>query len=301
MCHHADPSLKSFGVTVARGKSLDAYRAEAQKCVLVCANCHGEIVVDSFRRHHPSAIRRGVGFRFMETRRRRRAELEQFVDEACRRGSVPDETGEPVSLVPHSVEPQLGAAIRDLALARGAERTIEVGLALGMSALFLCQAVLARDGRHVAIDPFQQESWNGAGVRTLREAGVGELVEVIEEESQLALPRLVVEGREFDFAFVDGDHRFEGVFLDLYFMTRLVRPGGLIVVDDMWMPSVRTAVAYVERNLGATLAPDALPNAFRWRRRPLSRGVPSGTGDTAVLRLPGEPQDLRWDEFVPPY
>jgi hypothetical protein len=41
--HHVDPSMKSFGVTVARGKSLDAYRAEAQKCVLVCANCHGEI------------------------------------------------------------------------------------------------------------------------------------------------------------------------------------------------------------------------------------------------------------------
>jgi hypothetical protein len=41
--HHVDPSKKSFGVTVARGKSLDAYRAEARKCVLVCANCHGEI------------------------------------------------------------------------------------------------------------------------------------------------------------------------------------------------------------------------------------------------------------------
>jgi predicted O-methyltransferase YrrM len=78
-----------------------------------------------------------------------------------------------------------------------------------MSALFLCHAVLAGGGRHVAIDPFQLESWNGAGLRTLREAGVDELVEVIEEESQLALPRLVGEGRAFDLAFVDGDHRFE--------------------------------------------------------------------------------------------
>jgi hypothetical protein len=25
------------------GKSLGAFRAEAKKCVLVCANCHGEI------------------------------------------------------------------------------------------------------------------------------------------------------------------------------------------------------------------------------------------------------------------
>ena len=28
---------------MARGKSEAAYRAELRKCVLVCANCHGEI------------------------------------------------------------------------------------------------------------------------------------------------------------------------------------------------------------------------------------------------------------------
>src|SRR5919199_867653 len=41
--HHVDPSEKSFSITVARGKSISAYRLEATKCVLVCANCHGEI------------------------------------------------------------------------------------------------------------------------------------------------------------------------------------------------------------------------------------------------------------------
>jgi predicted O-methyltransferase YrrM len=227
--------------------------------------------------------------------------VEGFLERAYHRGSVPGSSGAPQDLTPHSVEAELGAALRDLAIAEGATRTIEVGLALGMSALFLCQAVLPRGGRHVAIDPFQQESWNGAGLRALREAGVDDVVEVIEEESQLALPRLVSEGRRFDLAFVDGDHRFEGVFLDLYFMTRLVKPGGLVVVDDLWMPAVRTAVAYVERNLGAELEPDKLPNGFRWRRRPLSRGVPRGRGEMAVLRLPPERPDLRWDEFTPPY
>jgi hypothetical protein len=34
---------KSFRMDLARGKALDTYRAEAKKCVLVCANCHGEI------------------------------------------------------------------------------------------------------------------------------------------------------------------------------------------------------------------------------------------------------------------
>jgi predicted O-methyltransferase YrrM len=227
--------------------------------------------------------------------------LARYIDGAYSRGSVADSAGTRLDLAPHSVERGDGETMRELAIAEGAERTIEVGLALGMSALFLTQAVLPRGGRHTAIDPFQQESWNGAGLRTLREAGVEDVVEVIEEESQVALPRLVAEGREFDFAFVDGDHRFEGVFLDLYFMTRLVKPRGLVLVDDMWMPAVRTAVAYIERNLGATLEPDSLPGGFRWRRKPLSHGVPSGTGDVAVLRLPSERPELRWDEFVPPY
>lgn len=227
--------------------------------------------------------------------------LEGFLERAYREGSVPDAAGEPLALAPHSVDADFGAALRDLAIAEDAERTIEVGLALGMSALFLCQAVMRRNGHHLAIDPFQERSWNGAGLRTLRDAGVEGFVEVIEEESQLALPRLVSEGRQFDLAFVDGDHRFEGVFLDVYYMTRLVKPGGLVILDDLWMPAVRSAVAYVEKNLAATLEPDALPGGFKWRRRPLSRGVPSGTGDTAVLRLPRNRPELRWDEFIPPY
>jgi hypothetical protein len=41
--HHVDPETKSFTMSVASGKGLPKLRAEATKCVLVCANCHGEI------------------------------------------------------------------------------------------------------------------------------------------------------------------------------------------------------------------------------------------------------------------
>jgi cytochrome c553 len=41
--HHVDPAAKSFPMSTASGKALDTYRAEAKKCVLVCANCHWEI------------------------------------------------------------------------------------------------------------------------------------------------------------------------------------------------------------------------------------------------------------------
>jgi predicted O-methyltransferase YrrM len=234
-------------------------------------------------------------------------DLDSFIREAYEAGSVADADGGHQALAPHSIELIDGKALRDLAIAEGASRTVEVGLAVGMSALFLCQALLAVDGgaggggaRHVAIDPLQRESWNGAGLATLRAAGVDGLVEVIEEESALALPDLARAGREFDFAFVDGDHRFESVLLDLAFMDRLVRPGGLIVVDDMWMPGVRLAVAYVERNLDHKLEPDALPDGFRWRRpSKLRRGLPEGRGGMAVLRVPTNPPPRPWDRFDP--
>jgi cytochrome c553 len=41
--HHVDPAAKSFAMSMATGKSLATYREEAKKCILVCANCHGEI------------------------------------------------------------------------------------------------------------------------------------------------------------------------------------------------------------------------------------------------------------------
>jgi len=42
--HHLDPKEKSFGLA-QRGitRSIEEVRREAEKCLLVCANCHAEI------------------------------------------------------------------------------------------------------------------------------------------------------------------------------------------------------------------------------------------------------------------
>lgn len=42
--HHLDPAVKSFGISAAGvTRSLDRQRAEAAKCVLLCANCHAMV------------------------------------------------------------------------------------------------------------------------------------------------------------------------------------------------------------------------------------------------------------------
>ncbi len=57
--HHVDPATKAFSITMARGKSLAAYREEARKCVLVCANCHGEIEAGLMSSPPPGTLYRG--------------------------------------------------------------------------------------------------------------------------------------------------------------------------------------------------------------------------------------------------
>lgn len=42
--HHLEPSTKAFGIgQTGSTRSITASRAEAAKCVLLCANCHAEV------------------------------------------------------------------------------------------------------------------------------------------------------------------------------------------------------------------------------------------------------------------
>jgi hypothetical protein len=42
--HHLDPSTKNFHLASGGiARALDRQRAEARKCVLLCANCHAEV------------------------------------------------------------------------------------------------------------------------------------------------------------------------------------------------------------------------------------------------------------------
>jgi predicted O-methyltransferase YrrM len=167
-----------------------------------------------------------------------------------------------------------------------ASRTLEIGLGYGVAALFVCEGLLqngASDARHVTIDPYQETRFGGVALQLLDEAGVRDLVELHGEESQLALPRLVAERRTFDIAVVDANHRFDGVFVDLVYLARLVRPGGIVLVDDYQLPSVARAVSFFLTNRGWTLEEISTEDALH---------------NWAVLRTSTEPDERRYDEFV---
>ncbi len=142
--------------------------------------------------------------------------------------------------------------VRDVLVAERATTVIEVGLAYGSSALAIAEALLVQQpeaARHVIIDAYQ-DHFRDAGWDAIVAAGLTGICSLVRRRSQLALPRLVEDGLVADAAFVDGSHIFHNVFVDLFFLRELVRPGGLLIVDDAAWPSVATAVKYFEVNTG---------------------------------------------------
>lgn len=167
-------------------------------------------------------------------------------------------------------------ALRDLLITERALVVIEIGLAYGGSALAIGEALVSEglsETRHLIIDAYQ-DLFEDAGWTEIVAAGLGSRCTLVRERSQLVLPRLVTEGVVADAAFVDGSHVFHNVFVDLFFLRELVRPGGLVVLDDCHWPSVATAVRYFELNTGWQPEPMAAPTRLRAFRLPDPRVEP---------------------------
>lgn len=189
--------------------------------------------------------------------------------------------------------------VRDLLIADGAQTVVEVGLAYASSALAIGEALVSAGAphpRHIVIDPYQDSGFANAGWELLRDAGLDSIATLIAVPSSIALGQLAAEGLVADAAFVDGSHRFHEVFTDLYFLRKVVRPGGLILLDDYWATSVRTAARYFERNLGWA----AVPGAF-------AAGTPRDAGNDAAgtgprcqaYRLPDPSFEPAFEDFRP--
>jgi predicted O-methyltransferase YrrM len=217
------------------------------------------------------------------TLRRVRGVIERLVRDGS---AVARSDGTLHSIFPVAVYAAEGEALRELVLREGAIRTIEIGLGYGISALHICAGLLGNAdpaARHVALDPYQATRFANCGLQFLEEAGIAEMVEHHAEESQIALPRFLGEARSFHLAFVDGNHRFDGVFLDLVFLGRLVRAGGLVFVDDYQLPAVARAVSFCVTNLGWTLEEvSAADDLHRW----------------AVLQTSAVPNTRSFDYYV---
>lgn len=127
------------------------------------------------------------------------------------------------------------------------QKTIEIGCAFGTSSLYICDALnrFSERPEHTIIDPFQHENWHGVGLHNLHRCKL-DFFKHVSERSELALPKILESGGpgQFDFALIDGFHTFDHTLLDIFYLTRMLKTGGILVIDDIRMPGVNLAARY---------------------------------------------------------
>jgi predicted O-methyltransferase YrrM len=117
-----------------------------------------------------------------------------------------------------------------------ARRALEIGTFTGYSALAVALA-LPGDGKLICCDT--SEEWTAIARRYWREAAIAERIDLRLAPAADTLAELIAAGEtgNFDFAFIDADKEN----YDLYYeqCLKLVRPGGLIAIDNaLWHGAV---------------------------------------------------------------
>ena len=162
----------------------------------------------------------------------------------------------------------------------GARRTLEIGTFTGYSALAVALA-LPPDGRVVACDINEETA--AVARRYWAEAGVADKIDLRLAPAGETLAGLIAEGRagSFDFAFIDADKQGYDAYYEA--CLELLRPGGLIAVDNVLWDG---AVADPERDDPDTRAIRALNEKIRDDRRVSLSLLPIGDGLTLARKRP---------------
>ena len=123
------------------------------------------------------------------------------------------------------VYPDTGALLHTLARACGASRILEIGTAIGYSALWMATALPA-DGALITME------YDAVRASRAREhfaaAGYGDRISVIVGDATRFLHKV---GGPFDLIFQDGDKQLYEPMLER--LIELLRPGGLLVADNV--------------------------------------------------------------------
>lgn len=176
------------------------------------------------------------------------------------------------------IAPDQGQFMALLVQLIGAKKTLEVGVFTGYSSLVVALA-LPPEGKVVACDV--SEEYTSIARRYWQQAGVADKIDLHIAPAQETLKSLLAEGQAgtFDFAFIDADKSNYEIYYEL--ALELVRPGGLIIVDNvLW--SGRVAAPQVQDN--RTKAIRSLNQKLHQDQRVTLSLVPIGDGLTLALK-----------------
>ena len=176
------------------------------------------------------------------------------------------------------VSEEEGRLLQELVQQLKPKVSLEVGLACGVSAMFICDGLeQAGGGRHIVIDPnqegdFSNRGWGRIGLLNLERAGHGDKIEFFNQPSHRALPQIEAQGRRIQFAFIDGWHTFDYVLVDFFYIDKMLDVGGVVVFDDVNWPAIRDVCRFVAKNCSYRVLRCAGPSGVGGRLKAAAGG-----------------------------
>lgn len=128
------------------------------------------------------------------------------------------------------IAPEQGQFMALLVQLMGAKKALEIGVFTGYSSLCVALA-LPSDGALIACDI--SDEWTAVARRYWAEAGVAHKIELRLAPALATLDELLRGGhaQTFDFAFIDADKTGYDAYYER--TLQLLRPGGLVILDNM--------------------------------------------------------------------
>ena len=175
--------------------------------------------------------------------------MNQVLREIVDTGQVLLPSGDRVAVSSH-IDPACGGLLQKAIREVRPITAVEVGLAFGISTLYMLEALSETGARKlIGMDPAQHDNmWRGGGLHSVERARYRSLYEFHEDTSQQVLPRLVARGERIGVGFIDGWHTFDHVLVDFFYIDQMLEVGGIVVFDDVGYPAVRRLCEFVVTN-----------------------------------------------------
>ena len=128
--------------------------------------------------------------------------------------------------------------------------TLEIGLAYGISSLFLLEVIKELDNEnrsHIIFDPYPDVYWNNIGLLNISKAGYENLVDFRKLFSDEGLIQLITEKKRIQFAYIDSTKVFDILLVDFYLINKILDIGGVIVFDDCGFPGIKKLVRLISK------------------------------------------------------
>lgn len=170
--------------------------------------------------------------------------MNKVLAEIFQLNSIEDEDGTRIDLHSNTSKEQ-GEFLQTMFDLIKPKKTLEVGLAYGLSTLFILEKLHennSEDMSHLVIEPFP---WGNTALHNIKKAGLDRYIDIRNDLSDKVIPSLYLGNHKIQYAYIDTTKLFDTVLQDFYFIDKILEVDGVVIIDDCDTPGINKVVRHI--------------------------------------------------------